>query len=1232
MKRRKTNPIGIPHTKSQWLALVLALLFVVTLPPLSPLSAQTDGEEASSGETLSGEDLSGERDAFTYTEIVDQREPFVKYFERSDGRYTAVVYPEAVHTEVDGEMVNIDNRLVYRADKRLYQTSNPTFRASFSQSAGEEDAVSVTFEGYTLSWRVETVQKPLLPAGRKTVAALAESLEAVTAVRASKESLASLTAVDFVDADRKKTFTAEEINSTFAAVAGIRYADAFGSETKIDLSYTIAADRLEEDIVLREKGGADAFVLHMTAPGLTASLEEDRSLVFSDGMGKTIFTVGAPWMYDAAGEVSEAVTVTLAQREDEVTVVYTPDAVWLKAAEREYPVVLDPSVKSRRYTSNYEDTYVISGTAAANRSGLQYTVAGLSADGKAYDTYTRIKGLPKILDAMDVTSVTMNYYSPKNGADLRMKLLDQSWNAATIEYASAPKGTGTAYTPVITSESGRWRYSFDFYNAVKEYGRTHTSMEGFFTGFLKGFRLYGTTAVSSPPRLDSAESASTGFRPFVEIVYTYKHDIPVISGGVYSLKNAASGKYLTVSASDDNAYQYEKTGTNTQAFTLIGGNGCFTIRPVSRSGKALGYEYSADTTGVTNGNNVMAKPYSAANADKEEFIIQYVDTIGGYDYYALISRADTSMALSVVGNSNGSMSGTGSSSPGNAYMYAYTGASSQLWTLESGGQPVFIGNSIVEENGSLREYTLGIGASMVQPYCAVTSFGDTITWSSSDSTAIAIAANGEITIKNAGDVTLTATVKSSSGSVKNTYSYRVILQLENGVYYIRNQSTGKYLDAAGTSFSDGTNVVQSTKSTSGKERFGQLWKVYYIGNGCYSIRPLRKLNMGLDVTGTNVDIYSIGTNDTQTGVPSYAKWTLKSSNDYGYRIRNNALDSKTLSLSGDNVCVAEYAGYVNQFWRFERVTITPGIYLYQTTDGVALEESVQFFAAPYSETELDQTVTWSSSDSEVLSVDQDGWVTSKKTGVATITAKKGSVTNSMTVMSNFSAYVTETEKPEYIINALNTPHNVWPAEEGTKYDDYTNEGRFEELLKIYTRALTLATGGELAFSNAAALLDHFLDCSGTLYTVDFTEMLNDNDTIKQNRSNDLNIVMRIIEKISDNAPTGTIRTMKVIPHEYTGSSFTDWKLSINDYSVGFEITYNRTGNAYSASVSYQLYDVYDWEPTSGQDFGIFSEQELWELHYGGAAKFFEVTGVNLFDLTWTRGETMSSGAEIQNEQ
>lgn len=227
--------------------------------------------------------------------------------------------------------------------------------------------------------------------------------------------------------------------------------------------------------------------------------------------------------------------------------------------------------------------------------------------------------------------------------------------------------------------------------------------------------------------------------------------------------------------------------------------------------------------------------------------------------------------------------------------------------------------------------------------------GYTVTWSSSN-TYIATVSSGKVTAVNPGTAIITVTYKNSSGVTK-TDTCTVYVKLADGVYYIKNVSSNKYVNVENGKIKNQTNVYQYAKYTSDPSRLRQLWKIKYLGNGYYSIRPMHKLNMGLDVTGSNVDIYTIGTSDTLSGVASYAKWTINGVSGGRFALYNNGSSSKALALESQsasnsvNICVQSFNSTLTQLWTFEKISNPPsGILLYNSSTGSRISSVSQWIA------------------------------------------------------------------------------------------------------------------------------------------------------------------------------------------------------------------------------------------------------------------------------------------------
>ena len=317
----------------------------------------------------------------------------------------------------------------------------------------------------------------------------------------------------------------------------------------------------------------------------------------------------------------------------------------------------------------------------------------------------------------------------------------------------------------------------------------------------------------------------------------------------------------------------------------------------------------------------------------------------------------------------------------------------------------------------------------------------TVSWSSSNTTVATVSAQGTSCTVNAlkaGKATITAST-TVNGEVY-TAQCIVYVRVMNGVYYIKNLNSNYYLHTQDGKILNQTPVIQYSKyasSASNDYKVRQMWRIHYLDNGRYSIRPMHKLNMGLDVTGGNVDIYNINTDDTLSGVPSYAEWSIEwDSSGYVFKLTDSdsfvmQVANASTSLSS-TIVASSYPTNTNAYkWSIERISIAPsGVILYNTTTGsmisgatkyVAPEEtlslsSMSLAIGVYSSVSIDQVPdSWNTSSTAYASVDQ---ATGAVTGVS-----KGTVTISAVVDGDTASYtlnITEIPNGIYLLQNKQT--------------------------------------------------------------------------------------------------------------------------------------------------------------------------------------------------------------------
>ena len=127
----------------------------------------------------------------------------------------------------------------------------------------------------------------------------------------------------------------------------IKYSEIYNG---IDLEYVIKADRIKENITIRKRRQNYDFAYAISAKGLVLELDTKTGAInyYSGedlGKGAPVFTMPAPYMFDAAGHMSYSVKYALEQIDEGEYILYViPDTEWINGDCIAFPVVIDPTV------------------------------------------------------------------------------------------------------------------------------------------------------------------------------------------------------------------------------------------------------------------------------------------------------------------------------------------------------------------------------------------------------------------------------------------------------------------------------------------------------------------------------------------------------------------------------------------------------------------------------------------------------------------------------------------------------------------------------------------------------------------------------------------------------------------------------------------------------------------------------------------------------------------------
>ena len=213
-------------------------------------------------------------------------------------------------------------------------------------------------------------------------------------------------------------------------------------------------------------------------------------------------------------------------------------------------------------------------------------------------------------------------------------------------------------------------------------------------------------------------------------------------------------------------------------------------------------------------------------------------------------------------------------------------------------------------------------------------------WLTTDPSIATISSSGIITGVNPGNCSVYV-MTMINGTFYNL-SCPIYVYLSDGVYYIKNLYSSKYLEVENGDISNSTPIQQYTKRTSNdNSKLRQMWKIHYLGNQSYSIRPMNIPVMPIS-TETLADLYKVrlGRNTiNENGLYDREKWsfTYVSANyGSGLTISNKHLSGKTLQINTNDVNAKPYLDTIIQstkiLWEVEEVTgLTSQILVYDTS-------------------------------------------------------------------------------------------------------------------------------------------------------------------------------------------------------------------------------------------------------------------------------------------------------------
>lgn len=271
-------------------------------------------------------------------------------------------------------------------------------------------------------------------------------------------------------------------------------------------------------------------------------------------------------------------------------------------------------------------------------------------------------------------------------------------------------------------------------------------------------------------------------------------------------------------------------------------------------------------------------------------------------------------------------------------------------------------------------------------------------------------------------------------------------------------------------------------------------------------------------------------------------------------------------------------------------------------------------------------------------------MTAKGAGTATITVRSNensSIYKTCTVTvypntyGNYSTTITQTPVLPEVQEVINERDALFGT--ATAYEHEVH-GQEYMLLKGVIGSGVEAAKLDDNYSLAAEWLQHFLASSGTAKT-DFPVkafLSNTNSTQYSYFKSEMDAIMAAAENM---VISGTNRTLQRtserthISENATRITENNYHFTLGSYRFWTRATVSRSGNSYSATVTYGIRDYYDFDPNSDYQFTLGSflsvaTSNLYQLHRYGYSRNFNTSGEATIQLTWLAGQRSNTGAVI----
>ena len=412
--KRKNSKIGI-------VAISLATVLFSQSVPMNILSAFAEelADVLTQEETIEHEIYSGNMvdkynigSGYIIQENVENRTATTKEFLMSDNTIMVQQFAEPIHYLENGEYKDIDNSLVERTEenKKIYKNTANSFKVKIEK--GKNSFIEIEEDGYDLQFKYkENIKQE---------------------IKAKINNSEKTEKVDYKGKKHTRPKTSKVPSGQ------IKYTSI---ETDTDIIHTVKNNKLSNEIVISKSKEQYSYTFALESKSLKFEQSVDGSICASNASGQTKFIMPIPYMMDANGEYSNAITYTLIETESGLELTLTANAEWINQKAK-FPITITPEIKSAKTNSlKFANIYEKGG----NIVNADKIYVGKKKGAEKSDAFLSFK-LPKVEPYYELIGASVNFeYETAgmgffDGKDLKYEvyLAESTKDLSTVTYENKP--------------------------------------------------------------------------------------------------------------------------------------------------------------------------------------------------------------------------------------------------------------------------------------------------------------------------------------------------------------------------------------------------------------------------------------------------------------------------------------------------------------------------------------------------------------------------------------------------------------------------------------------------------------------------------------------------------------------------------------------------------------------------------------------------------------------------